>query len=93
MSTPYHLSLFLILCRLIIIPFGIILPASSASEHILMSHYLNSYCVIIILKMAWYLVFSRNMKKAEDNVKSLHNEIEENSTNIQKLEVGYVLYV
>lgn len=33
------------------------------------------------------------MKKAEDNVKSLHNEIEENSANIQKLEVGYVLYV
>lgn len=55
MSTPYHLnhidiSLFLILCRLIIIPLGIILPTSSASEHTLMSHYLNSYCVIIILK-------------------------------------------
>lgn len=43
--------------------------------------------------MAQYLVLSRNMKKAEDNVKSLHNEIEENSANIQKLEVGYVLYV
>jgi len=31
----------------------------------------------------------RNMKKAEDNVKSLHNEIEENSANIQKLEVEF----
>ena len=32
---------------------------------------------------------SRNTKKAEDNIKSLENEIEENSANMQKLEVGH----
>ena len=45
----------------------------------------------LLLVLFSYLNISRNTKKAEDNVKSLESEIEENIANIQKLEVYHLL--
>ena len=57
----------------------------SPCEHHLHDEYLSNFTtnLISIHKI------SRNTKKAESNVNSLEKEIEENSANIEKLEVSY----
>ena len=45
-------------------------------------------CVLYLFCFVLFFLQTRNTKKAEDNVSSLEKEIEENSANLQRLDVS-----